>query len=60
MLKILILVEMKVVHDDKPVNDYESRMGCQYAKNLSVNNDFGCYCVNSGYLPDDGPSGSAG
>ena len=39
MLKILILVEMKVVHDDKPVNDYESRMGCQY-NDLSVNNDF--------------------
>ena len=40
MLKILILVEMKVVHDDKPVNDYESRIGCQYANDLSMNNDF--------------------
>ena len=60
MLNILILVEMKVFHDDKPVNDYESRMGCQYAKDLSVNNDFGCNCVNSGYLPDDGPSGRTG
>ena len=60
MLKILILVEMKVVHDDKPVNDYECLMGCQYANDLSVNNDFGCNCVNSGYLPDDGPSGRTG
>ena len=58
MLKILILVEMKVVHDDKPVNDYDCLMGCQY--DLSVNNDFGCNCVNSGYLPDDGPSGRTG
>ena len=35
-------------------------MGCQYANDLSVNNDFGCNCVNSGYLPDDGPSGRTG
>ena len=55
-----MLVEMKSVHDDKPVNDYECRMGCQYDNDLSVNNDFGCNCVNSGYLPDDGPSGRTG
>jgi len=40
MLKILMLMEMKLVHDDKPVNDHECRMGCQYANDLSVNNDF--------------------
>ena len=55
-----MLVEMKLVHDGKPVNDYDCLMGCQYANELSVNNDFGCNCVNSGYLPDDGPSGRTG
>ena len=35
-----MLLEVRLVHDDKPVNDYESRMGCQYANDLGVNNDF--------------------
>ena len=26
-----MFVEMKLVHDDKPVNDYDCLMGCQYA-----------------------------
>ena len=60
MLKFFMLRDMNLVYDDKPVNKYEYRIGCQYANDLRVNNDFGCNCVNSGYLPDDGPSGRTG
>ena len=57
LVECYILRMLRKATDDQRV---ECQMTCLTMKTNDVWSDWWLKCVNSGYLPDDGPSGSAG